>query len=286
MDMPDLETFHIKRSKIYPVHYVYLFHSMFSIHSYLRKKALDNYDTIFCVGSHHVAEIRMTEKQYNLKEKKLVEYGFGRLDYLLEKKQKSKHKIYDGKVILITPSYGKENLLEKCGMRLIENLIENGYKVFLRPHFRIIRDSPKIIEEIRNKFLGNTNFTLHEGVIPFEIFENSMCLISDWSGISFEYSFVHEKPIIFIDTPKKDLNPESKEFLDVPIEIGIREKIGKIVSPTEIDQISKILNELIDEKIQYEEQIKDIRNNVVFNLGKSAEIGVQNIKIILQNESN
>ena len=54
MDMPDLNTYHIKRSKVYPVHYIYLFHSIFSIHSYLRKGALDNYDTIFCVGPHHV----------------------------------------------------------------------------------------------------------------------------------------------------------------------------------------------------------------------------------------
>ena len=26
MDMPDLEKFHIKRSKVYPVHYIYIFH--------------------------------------------------------------------------------------------------------------------------------------------------------------------------------------------------------------------------------------------------------------------
>ena len=26
MDMPDLDTYHIKRSKAYPVHYIYLFH--------------------------------------------------------------------------------------------------------------------------------------------------------------------------------------------------------------------------------------------------------------------
>ena len=63
MDMPDLQTFHIKRSKVYPVHYVYIFHSMFSTHSYLRKGALDNYDTIFCVGDHHEKEIRATEKR-------------------------------------------------------------------------------------------------------------------------------------------------------------------------------------------------------------------------------
>jgi YidC/Oxa1 family membrane protein insertase len=78
MDMPDLDTYHIKRSKAYPVHYIYLFHSMFSIHSYLRKEALDNFDTIFCVGPHHVNEIKATEKLYELKPKKIINYGFGR----------------------------------------------------------------------------------------------------------------------------------------------------------------------------------------------------------------
>ena len=75
MDMPDLDTYHIKRSKAYPVHYIYLFHSMFSIHSYLRKGALDNYDTIFCVGSHHVNELRTTEKLYGLKPKTIINYS-------------------------------------------------------------------------------------------------------------------------------------------------------------------------------------------------------------------
>ena len=57
MDMPDLNSFHIKRSKVFPVHYIYIFHSMFSVHSYLRKGALDHYDTIFCVGEHQKKEI-------------------------------------------------------------------------------------------------------------------------------------------------------------------------------------------------------------------------------------
>ena len=65
MDMPDLDTFHIKRSKTYPVHYIYIFHSMFSVHSYLRKNAIDNFDTIFCVGEYHEKEIRAHEKKPN-----------------------------------------------------------------------------------------------------------------------------------------------------------------------------------------------------------------------------
>jgi len=282
MDMPDLQTFHIKRSKVHPVHYVYIFHSMFSTHSYLRKNALDNYDTIFCVGSHHVNEIRMTEKEYNLKPKKLVEYGFGRLDYLLKKKQGFENEKDDKKLILITPSYGKDNLLEKCGDELIERLIENNYKVFLRPHFRIIRDSPELINSIKNKFLNNSNFILHEGVIPFEKFQNSICLISDWSGISFEYAFTHEKPVIFIDVPKKDFNPEARKFLDMPIEIEIREKLGNVVLPKDIKEIPKILEKLIDEQEIYQEQIKDVRKKMVFNLGRSSDVGVKNIFEILQ----
>ena len=106
MDMPDLDTYHIKRSKAYPVHYIYLFHSMFSIHSYLRKGALDNYDTIFCVGPHHVNELRTTEKLYGLKPKTIVNYGFGRLDTLLQEKEKFEKSDSNLKdLILITPSY-------------------------------------------------------------------------------------------------------------------------------------------------------------------------------------
>ncbi len=54
MTMPDLETFHIKRSKIYPVHYVYIFHSMISTHLGYRKEAFDHFDSIFCVGNYHI----------------------------------------------------------------------------------------------------------------------------------------------------------------------------------------------------------------------------------------
>ena len=109
-----------------------------------------------------------------------------------------------------------------------------------------------------------------------------MCLISDWSGISFEYAFTHEKPIIFIDVPKKEFNPEATKFLDIPIEITTREKIGKVVSPNDIKQVSEILGKIINEQREYQERIKDVRTNIVFNLGKSSDIGIENILNILE----
>ena len=207
-DMPDLGKLHIKRSDEYPVHYIYLFHSMYSVHSYLRKGAVDNYDTIFCVGPHQIKEIRETEKVYGLKAKKLINYGYGRLDTLLQKKTNSQATNSNAKdLIIIAPSYGDDNLLERCGIKLIDILLKSDFRVMLRPHLRTLRDSIGLIDSIKKKFEKNPNFALETGVIKFDSLNNSLCMISDWSGISLEYAFTFERPVIFIDVPKKVLNP-------------------------------------------------------------------------------
>jgi len=280
MDMPDLQTFHIKRSKVYPVHYVYIFHSMFSTHSYLRKGALDNYDTIFCVGYHHEKEIRATEERYGLKEKKLIKYGFGRLDTLLQEKQKfQKTNKEDKNLILITPTYGENNLLQICGKELIEILLKADFTVMLRPHYRTFKDSKKLINSIIENFGNHPNFILEKGIIPSDKFHNSKCMISDWSGISLEYAFTFERRVIFIDVPMKILNPDSEDIEIEPIEISIREKIGHVVSPNNLEKIPEIIRNL-DNDNSMSKQIRKICSETVYNIDNSAKIGAEIIEKI------
>ena len=282
MDMPDLETFHIKRSKVYPVHYIYIFHSMFSIHSYLRKGAIDHYDTIFCVGEHHEKEILETEKIYNLKPKTLVKYGFGRLDTLLNEKEKFQQmNTNNKKLIIISPSYGKNNLLNVCGIELIEILLKMNFKVLLRPHFIILRDSNDLIKKIHSKFDSNPNFIMENGVISPDKFHNSICMISDWSGISFEYAFTFERPVIFIDVPKKILNSYSDDISIDPIEISIRSELGYIVSPKELEKIPELIQMSNDNNMDIQEKIKLLRSKTVFNIHKSKIIGADYIEELI-----
>ena len=285
MDMPDLGNLHIKRSNEYPVHYIYLFHSMYSVHSYLRKGAVDNYDTIFCVGSHQIKEIRKTENVYGLKPKKLINYGYGRLDTLLQKKKDSQ--ITNSNVndlIIISPSYGDDNLLEKCGDKLIDLLLKSNFRVMLRPHIRTLRDSKELIDSIKKKFGQNPNFILETGVINFDSLNNSICMISDWSGISLEYAFTFERTVIFIDVPKKILNPNWSDIKIEPIEISIRDKIGHIVSPNNLEEILDLIRSLDKNTQDISEQIKEIRQKTIYNIGGSAHIGSEYIRQ-LHNES-
>ena len=279
MDMPDLNSFHIKRSKVFPVHYIYIFHSMFSIHSYLRKGAIDSYDTIFCVGKHHVNEILETEKIYNLKPKKLVEYGFGRLDTLLNEKNEINQNNFEKNLIIMTPTYGKDNFLEICGIEIINILLDSNFKVLLRPHFRIFQETPELINKIKKTFEDHKNFRLEDGIISKEDFHSSKYLISDWSGISMEYAFVFERPVIYIDVPQKIMNDEMEKFSIIPLEVSIREKIGYVINPKKLNDIPKILTE-VDDKSRTEE-IRQIRSETVFNIGTSAKVGSEYIIKIL-----
>ena len=65
MTMPDLQSFHIKRSP-FSVHYAYLHHSIVSTHMVYRAAAFDHFDSVLCVGPHHVEEIRAREAAYGL----------------------------------------------------------------------------------------------------------------------------------------------------------------------------------------------------------------------------
>ena len=278
MDMPDLETYHIKRSKVFPVHYIYIFHSMFSIHSYLRKGALDHFDTIFCVGEHHEKEIREVERIYNLKQKNLLKYGFGRLDTLLDEKKQIGENNFEKNLIIMTPTYGKDNFLKICGIKMIEILLESNFKVLLRPHFKIFQETPDLIDKIKIKFQNHKNFRLEEGVISKEDFHSSKCLISDWSGISMEYAFVFERPVIYIDVPQKIMNDEMEKIPLIPLEVSIREKIGFLLDIKKLEKLPEIIHGIDNERSR---QIKNICSETVFNIGKSAEVGAEYIKKVL-----
>jgi len=177
---------------------------------------------------------------------------------------------------LITPSYGKNNLLEVCGIEIIDILLKSGFKVVLRPHFKILKESKSLIKKIILKFGTNPSFLLEKGIIPKDIFHSSRCMISDWSGISLEYAFTFKRPVIFIDVPKKILNPNYDDISLEPIEISIRHNLGHVISPKNLEQIPSLIRS--SDNIEISKKIETILSTTVYNIGKSASIGAKYIQ--------
>ena len=165
-------------------------------------------------------------------------------------------------------------------MELLDILLNSNFEILLRPHFKTLKESKKLINTILDKFGNNPNFVLEEGIIPSEKFHKSKCMISDWSGISLEYAFTFERPVVFIDVPKKILNPNFTDISLKPIEISIREKIGYVISPTNLVEIPNIIKKFNDDKL-LNNQIKKIRSETVYHIGNSAEIGSKYIQELI-----
>ena len=289
MTMPDLETFHIKKSKVYPVHYVYLFHSMVSTHLIYRRSAFEHFDSIFCVGNYQLDEIRSTEKLYNLKPKNLIRYGYSHLDNLLEKYSKrillpknNENKLH----ILLAPSWSDDGLFENISEKVIDILLREGYKVTFRPHPMTQKKSKKKINRMSEKFSKNESFLLEQNIFNFDSFLFSDIMITDWSGAALEFAFAFEKPVLFIDVPKKINNPEYEKIPQVPIEVSIREKIGKIILPTDLELIPNEIKMLYGQTKELRDKITKIRNELIFNVGESKKDGAEEIiKLLNERES-
>jgi len=284
MTMPNLETYFIKRSKVYPVHYVYIFHSIVSTHTIYRKGAFDHYDSIFCTGPHHIEEITATESVYSLKHKNLVEHGYGLLDKLQKNKPLKNQKNYTNdkkKKIIIAPSWGKKGLLETKGIELVKILLDAGYHVTVRPHPMTIRKWPKKIKAIKNEFDNEPNFEMETDVSLFESIYSAYGLISDWSGIAIEYAFVCEMPVFYIDVSQKINNSSYNKIQCNPLEFSIRNLIGKIISPNDLSSLPKVIESTYEENNNFKTIIQEVRNKTIFNLGQSGIKGAQEILQIL-----
>jgi YidC/Oxa1 family membrane protein insertase len=275
MTMPDLETYHIKRSR-HPVHYVYVFHTMVSSHVIFRREAFDHFDSILCVGPHHHDEIRATEELYGLDPKILIKAGYGNLDTILGSKDATLQDITPsgsgGKRVLIAPSWGDNALIETCGPELVEVLLQAGYRVTLRPHTMTVRHRKKLLAEIGKRFGSNPDFSLELDLTSQGSVQRSDVMISDWSGAALEYAFGLERPVLFVDVPRKVNNSEYERIPCVPIEFRLRPEIGEVVSPDRLSDVPQMVERLCQNPDDRKEQIRELRSHWIYNLGFSGEV--------------
>lgn len=276
MTTPDLGNYYLKRSYVRKdVEYIFTDHSMTSFNLTYRKKALDNYDTIFCPTVQDFAEIRAREKLYSLPAKNLIETGYGTLEDLTDafEAYAAAHEKNPRPTALIAPSYQADNILDSCLDNVVEALTAAGCLCIIRPHPQYVRRKAQQWQEITDKYSGNEDVILEADFSSNETIYKADLVITDWSSIAYEYSFSTLRPCLFIDTPMKILNPDYKEIDVVPLEIDLRSRVGRSAPPEDRAAIQEAAADLIEHYEDYRARIEQVRNETVFNFMKSAEIG-------------
>lgn len=160
---------------------------------------------------------------------------------------------------------------------MLDELLKTEYKIILRPHPQYLRYAMEYIEELREKYKKHENFELQTDFSSNATVYQADLLITDWSGISFEYSFSTLKPTLSINTPMKIMNKEWEEIQLEPIDIAIRTMIGQDLNVDEIGRINSVVEELFNTADDYREKIAKVREEEIYNLGNSGKTGAEYI---------
>ncbi len=280
MTTPDLESFHIKRSLVRKDNeYIYVPHDVNSPNLTFRKEALDHFDTIFSSGYLCTKEIRKREELYGLPEKRIVEWGSSVIDNMIQSYDAMEKKEKAVREILIAPSWQKDNILYSCIEEILENLQGHGYKIIVRPHPQFVRHEEERLQMLREKFHMDeredmelqTDFSSNRTVYEADV------VITDWSSIAFEYSFATLKPSLFINTPMKIMNEDYEELGITPIDIELRNKVGRSVDMDKLSTLAQVVEELLSSNAFSRESLEKIRNEYIYSISSSGEVGADYI---------
>ena len=270
MTTPGLDVLQIKRSKGVR-HYVHLVHAPTDMATY-KLFSFDYYDSVFISGPHQRRSLRLLEEQRGTRPKRICEVGCTYYDEMVKELRSSEAKSTDSSstpTVLVAPTWGKNGLLRRFGEKILIPLAKGGFRVIVRPHpqsYLSERDMLKTLEKSLREY-GNLTWSREpDGLLAMS---QADILLSDLSGIVFDFAFLFFKPVITLQFPLEKRGAESNNLPYDPWELGVLHTIGRQISQSDIPKIDTIASGCLKRE-SHEETIRNVRDCSVYNFGKAA----------------
>ncbi|WP_394967751.1 CDP-glycerol glycerophosphotransferase family protein [uncultured Helicobacter sp.] len=213
---PGLDVLQLKRSKGVG-HYCHIVHSLTPM-TY-RAFGLDYFDSVLVANEIQKDFVREVEEAHAVKKKYIGVVGSTYLDELsnlrdtaLHNESSLDHKIHlfdklsnisshNKPVILVSPSWGKETILSKYGLRLLEPLAKAGFVLIVRPHPQSLigEAESKNIKNIQENLAKYENVVWDIGTPNVYAFTKADMMISDFSSVIFDFVCLEGKPVLTLD---------------------------------------------------------------------------------------
>ncbi|MBO4533066.1 MAG: CDP-glycerol glycerophosphotransferase family protein [Treponema sp.] len=272
MTTPGLHVYQLKRSKKVK-HYSHILHAPSDATLY-RLFGLDFFDSVLLSGNHQIEDIRYLEKQRGIKEKDLVIVGCPYLDTLKEKINKIEPEINHTFTVLVSPSWGASALLTKYGEKLLDPLVSTGWNIIVRPHPQSKKSESEMLNRLTEKYKDYKNLVWDYERDNIYSMKKADIMISDFSGIIFDYTFLCEKPVMYVSA-NMDLKPY--DAYDLPDEgkniwsFRILSEIGIELQEKQFGNIKEIIQNISDNK-ELSEKRRKIKQEAWMNEGLAGKL--------------
>ena len=195
MTTPGLNVYQLKRSKRVK-HYAHVVHATGDATLY-RLFGVDYFDSVLLTGDYQAADIRTLEEQRGLPAKELVSVGCPYLDILQEKIAAVSSEENHPFTVLVSPSWGAAALLSRYGEKLLDPLVDTGWRIIIRPHPQSKKSESELLTRLESRYKDKSNVEWDYERDNIYAMKKSDIMISDFSGIIFDYTFLCDKPVMY-----------------------------------------------------------------------------------------
>jgi hypothetical protein len=211
--------------------FVHMPHSLASLHMVYPADAFDGYDVLLAAGPHHLREHRAIAKARGLSGRVAKPVGYGKMDLLAATGSEPAGPARNGREVLVAPSWGPDNLLDRCGLELVERLVADGYRVTVRPHPLFMLEDAPVVRRIAALSGAEPRIRLESPLDGDGAIFSADVMVGDYSGTSFEFAALRLRPVVSVDVGLKVANPGWEAFGLPPVEVADRRLIGPVVEP-------------------------------------------------------
>ena len=267
---PGLDVYQWKRSKDVK-YYVHIPHAAGGLTMY-RMFGLDYYDAVLYSGDFQAENIRALEKLRNLPAKELVEAGIPYMDEMAKAYASAEPIGEHERTVLLAPTWGPSALFAVSGGKIIEHLLNTGYHIIVRPHPQSFTSEKEMLDKLMAEYPESEQLEWNSDTDNFNVLHRADILVSDFSGVFYDFAFIHNKPIIYTDVNFNLDVYDAWWIQDRPLWLySALPRIGCKLTPDNMSNIKELIDECLTDEY-YAEGRQAAKNETWANIGRGAEI--------------
>ena len=264
---PGLDVYQWKRSRD-TKYYIHVMHAANDPILY-RMLGLDFYDALFLSGEYQIEQVRNLERIRNLPAKEIILAGLPHLDALQKRLRDAVSEDKQRKTVLLAPTWGPNGLFNRYGDKIIRKLLETDYEIIIRPHPQSFISEKELIDRLMAEFPENERLHWDRSIDNFDTLSKSDIIISDYSGVIFDYTFVFERPVIYSQTDYDNRLFDAWWLDDDQLwSFKALDKIGRQLNDSNIDKIGEVIEECLSDET-FKERIAQSKSETWVNEGNS-----------------
>ena len=271
MTTPGLDVLQLRRSPSVD-HYAYLIHSP-TDKSFNRTYSFDYFDSVIVCGEHQRRVLRTLEDLRGTTPKRLPLAGclyFDRTKDAYEKALARAEPRGDGPLrVLVAPTWGRNGLLSRYGANLLRPLLAEGHRLTIRPHPQSLKSEIEMIERLREEMGAQERCDWDIGSNGMDAFAGADILLSDISGVVFDFAFLTSQPVVTVDFPVDMRGFDANDLPFTPWDIDVLDTVGRRVGEGELDDLAGVLAEEASDTAR-RDRIEALRRSCLVNFGAAA----------------